>query len=373
MTAPRMEIDLSKITANTRFLVRRLAKRGISVTGVTKAVCGHPDIARAMLEGGAIGLADARVSNVKRMREAGIACPLSMIRAPMQCDIEQVVRHCDASYNTELDTILSLAAAARQLGRVHNVILMVEMGDLRDGILPENVENVASRVAETPGVALKGLGANFACMGDVAPTADDMKMLSRMANNVEGVCGPYLELVSGGSSANLRWALGHTTTGRINNLRLGEAILLGIEPVSRQPIEGLHVDAVTLFAEVIETQSKPRSRPVIPVAPALGTPRLVEEDHSTTRSILAIGQQDTDTSGLRFPTGTTYLGATSDHTVIDTGKSSLPVGNEIQLDVNYSALMRAMTTSDVAKVLLQKYIVPETIRNGAKRPRLVLV
>ncbi len=373
MTAPRVEIDLRKIRRNTRFLVDRLGLCGISVTGVTKAVCGHPGVARAMLDGGAVGLADARVANVRRMREAGVTCPLSMIRAPMQSEVADVVGCCDTSYNTEIDTILKLAAIAQQQGKEHSVILMVEMGDMREGILPENLAGVASRVVATPGVGLKGIAANFACLGNAAPTPDDMALLSRLADDLEGACGPYVELVSGGSSTGLPWALGEEPTGRTNNLRLGEAILLGVEPLTGQPISGLHADAFTFFAEVIETGSKPCAPPRQPVAPAPGMLRLVRGDDRKVRTILAVGKQDTDPGGLGFPSGVTYLGATSDHTVTGSAKATMPVGSEMKMSMDYSALMRAMNAPDVTKVLRGKKALNATNTDRDARPQLTLV
>ncbi|MEJ6396112.1 alanine/ornithine racemase family PLP-dependent enzyme [Gymnodinialimonas sp. 2305UL16-5] len=351
MTSLRVEINLGKIQANARYLVRRLGARRISVTGVTKAVCGHPDVAEAMLEGGVTGLAEARIKNVVRMRTAGITCPISMIRAPMVSEMEDVIQYCDASYNTEMDTILKLGAAAKQQGTSHDVILMVEMGDMREGILPENLNDRATRVIATPGVALRGIAANFACMGDITPTAGDMAMISRLADQVEGACGPFVALVSGGGSANLRWALGEGSTGRVNDLRLGEAILLGTDPVTGHPIAGLHTDAFALFAEVIETSRKPSPLLTRSIAPEFGMLKLVRNDDLRVRTILAAGRQDTDVSGLMFPSGIAFIGATSDHTVVDTAKSAVPVGSEMKMGMNYSALMRAMSTPDVAKVV----------------------
>ena len=78
MTCPRVEVDLRKICQNTEIVVRRLKTRGITVTGVTKAVCGHPAIAQAMLDGGALGLAEARITNVQRLRKAGITDPITL-------------------------------------------------------------------------------------------------------------------------------------------------------------------------------------------------------------------------------------------------------------------------------------------------------
>lgn len=373
MTSLRVEIDLGKIQANARCLVRRLAARGISVTGVTKAVCGHPDVAVAMVDGGVAGLADARIKNVVRMRTVGITCPISMIRAPMVSEMEDVIQYCDASYNTEMDTILKLGAAANQQGTSHDVILMVEMGDMREGILQENLNDFATRVTATPGVALKGIAANFACMDNVAPTAGDMAMLSRLADQVEGACGPFVELVSGGGSANLPWALGEDTSGQVNDLRLGEAILLGTDPVTGHPISGLHTDAFALFAEVIETRGKPSSIPPASIAPGHGMLKLVQSDDLQARTVLAVGQQDTDTSGLTFPSGILFIGATSDHTVVDTAKSIVPVGSEMRMGMNYSALMRAMSAPDVAKAVHGKQKMNGSSKDCETQPYLTLV
>jgi len=373
MNTPRVEIDLGKIQGNARCLVRRLGARGISVTGVTKAVCGHPDVAKAMLDGGVCGLADARISNIIRMHAAGIRCPISMIRAPMVHETKDVIRCCDASYNTEMDTIQNLGAAAREKAIVHNIILMVEMGDMRDGVMPEDLNDVAAQVAATPGVALKGIAANFACLGNVAPTADDLAMLSRLADQVEGECGPYVALVSGGGSANLAWALSEVSTGRVNNLRLGEAILLGTDPVTGKPIDGLHTDAFALFAEVIEAKLKSSSMPTKPSPLDYGKLELVSNIGQTNRSILAVGQQDTDASGLKFSSGVGFIGATSDHTVIDTDNADVSVGSEMKTGVNYSALTRAMSAPDVAKAVHGKLTMNESAKNRETHPFLTLV
>ncbi|WP_299961067.1 alanine/ornithine racemase family PLP-dependent enzyme [uncultured Roseobacter sp.] len=373
MTSPRVEIDLGKIQANARCLVRRLGTRGLSVTGVTKAVCGHPDIAAAMVDGGVADLADARIKNIVRMRMEGIRCPISIIRAPMLSEMEDVVRCCGSSYNTEMDTILKLGTTAKKQGTSHDVILMVEMGDMREGILPENLNDCVTGVIATPGVALRGLAANFACMGDLAPTAGGMAMLSRLADQVEGDCGPVVDLVSGGGSANLPWALGEVSIGRVNNLRLGEAILLGTDPVTGHPITGLHTDAFALFAEVIEASRKPSPLPTRSIAPELGMLKLVRNDDLRVRTILAVGQQDTDAGGLTFPSGMAFIGATSDHTVVDTAKSAVPVGSEMKMGMNYSALMRAMSAPDVAKVVHSKQKMNGSAKDHETHPFLTLV
>ena len=174
-----------------------------------------------------------------------------------------------------------------------------------------------------------------------------MQALSVLANEVEGQCGPFLQTVSGGNSANLPWAFGTRSTGRINDLRIGEAILLGVDPITGDQIGGMYRDAFTLVAEVIETGAKS-------VFPSLSYPDPISarvwldpDVSKTTRIILAIGNQDTDVAGLSMPTGATLIGATSDHVVMCTNNQRLRVGSEIRLSMNYGALMSAMASPDI--------------------------
>ncbi len=347
MSCPRIEVDLHKIRHNTRTIVERLKRRGIGVTAVSKAVCGHPAVARAMLGGGAAGLAEARLSNVKRLRQAGVTCPITLIRTPMLSEVGDVVQLCDASYNTEISVIAGLAAAALLQNKVHDIFLMVEMGDRREGIVPQELGHIGQHVMDTPGVTLKGIGANFACLSGIAPTAAKMQALTALANDVEGQCGPFLQTVSGGNSANLDWAFGARTTGRINDLRLGEAILLGVDPISGDQIGGLMQGAFTLVVEVIEVDAKYVRRSESCTDPKMARIRHITDTSEARRIILAIGHQDTDAAGLSMPVGATVCGTTSDHLIIGTEDTALCVGSELRLQMNYSALMRAMAAPDV--------------------------
>jgi len=373
MSCPRIEVDLGKIRRNTQTIVGRLGARGIGVTGVTKAVCGHPAIARAMLDGGAVGLADARTSNVQRLRQAGLECPVTLIRTPMLSQADQVVQFCEASYNTEISVISALAAAAIRTGTVHGIVLMVEMGDQREGILPENLAGIAQQVMQMSGVALKGIGANYACLSGLAPTALQMATFCDLANEIEAVCGPFLEIVSGGNSANLPWALGEPATGRVNDLRLGESILLGVEPVSGDQISGMHTDAFTLVAEVIETEAKSPRFPIAMIDPTTDRLCRLATNGTSARMILAMGHQDTDILGLSMPDGSALIGATSDHLVIGTPRSLPTVGSEVRFQMNYDALMHAMAAPDFEVKLFSDPSMQPSQRTQGKVDHLALV
>ena len=168
-----------------------------------------------------------------------------------------------------------------------------------------------------------------------------MTELSHLADKIEAALGLELEIVSGGNSANLGWALGDAAAGRINDLRIGEAILLGVNPLHGQLVPGLYTDAVSLIGEVIEAKFKP-SRPWgdIACSEASGT----NPDRafvSERRAILALGRQDTDIDGLGAPHGFRILGASSDHLVVGDAQGLLSVGSEVAFSLNYSALTRA--------------------------------
>lgn len=350
MTAPRIETDLGKIEQNTRVLAVRLAAKGIRVTGITKAVLGSPGVGAAMLRGGARGLGDSRVPNLVRL--AGLDRPLSrtLIRTPMMSQAGRVVDAADVSLNTEAAVLTALDLAASRTGRTHGVVLMVELGDLREGIAVEDAPAAVCAVLAHPSLRLVGLGANLACQNGVVPDDRNMGVLTALVEDVEALHGISLDVVSGGNSANLGWALGTDDVGRVDELRLGEAILLGVDPLHRTPIPGLHTDASTLIAEVIEVAVKParpwgdRAQAAFGDAPARTGTGPVHQ------AILALGRQDVDPDGLSPPAGITILGMSSDHLVVDVGDHLVAVGDEMDFGVAYGALLRAMTSPFVTRV-----------------------
>jgi predicted amino acid racemase len=352
MTAPRLEIHLGKIFRNARTLVERLARHGIAVTGVTKASLGSAEIAQAMLKAGVSGLADSRIENIEGMRRAGVRAAMTLLRSPMLSQANRVVAHADVSFNTELDVISELSAAAQKLGRKHGIVLMVELGDLREGIMPGDLASVVRQTLRFPHIVLEGIGANLACLSGVRPDAKNMAELSALADSVDALTGGTLSVVSGGNSGNLHWALSGGATGRINDLRLGESVLLGREPLERSPIHGLHTDAITLVAEVIESKTKPSqpSGEIGETAFGAAAPKIGRGEIS--QVILALGRQDTDCVGLGAPAGMKILGASSDHLIVDTGDSGLPIGTEVRFQPNYAALVGAMTSPFVTRQFL---------------------
>lgn len=354
MSTPRLEIRLDRIRSNARTLVSRLGGRGIAVCGVTKATLGAVEVADEMLMAGVTSLGESRIENIEALRRAGVTAEIMLLRSPLISQVDRVVAGADLSLNTELAVIGRLSASACAQGRTHGVVLMVELGDLREGIMPCDLVAAAREVVALPGVDLRGIGTNLACQNGVVPDATNMAELSCLATSVETACDVDLEIISGGNSANLDWALDpDSTIGRINHLRLGESILLGREPLRRSVLEGLHADGFSLVGEVIESKRKPSAPRGSLAQAAFGqTSGPPSGSVPMQRVIVGVGRQDVDPDGITPPVGFDYLGASSDHLVLASASDSAPPGTEIRFDVNYSALLRAMSSPFVVRRFL---------------------
>ena len=348
-----MEINLKKIFHNAHSLVTQLKRKGISVTGVTKACLGSPEIANTWLLAGVREIGDSRIENIITLSSIKNIASMLLIRTPMLSQVDEIVAHATVSLNSELRVIRELSRSAQKANRIHKVILMIELGDLREGLMPSALEQTIRSVLKLPNILFIGIGANLACRSGVIPDSKNMSELSKIADSIDAIFGPIVKIVSGGNSANLEWALAKSNSmGRINNLRLGESLLLGCNPLDRKALKGLHSDAINLVAEVIELQTKP-SQPSGNIGQSAfgGVTNHNHKVGTTRQAILAIGRQDIDPDGITPPAGIQILAASSDHLILDISDSSEPieVGSEIAFTLNYSALLCAMTSPFVAQ------------------------
>jgi ornithine racemase len=345
---PRIEITLSQIEHNARMLSELYGQQGISLMGVSKAVLGEPLIAEAMIRGGVKFIADSRLENIQRMRNARISAQFVLLRtAPSQA--ESIIENVDISLNTELDTLEKLNYYAARQNKIHQIILMVEMGDLREGIMPDDIFLFIKKVLDLPQLKIIGLGCNLACYGGIKPDEQKMRQLSALTEAVEKKFPIHLSLISGGNSANYEWYKSTKNVGRINNLRLGESILLGCEPVQGQAIPQLHTHAFKLIAEVIESKVKP-SLPFGQIGrDAFGNIPVFRDRNTHRRAIVALGKQDTLVSGLSPNQDIEILGASSDHLLLDCKNSYLKVGVGVNFNLDYGSLLTAMTSPFIKK------------------------
>jgi predicted amino acid racemase len=218
--------------------------------------------------------------------------------------------------------------------------------------MPADLEDAVEQVLHLDGITLTGIGANLACFGGIKPDDANMARLSQLARNVEERFGLTLTHVSGGNSGNHTWLMSAEDLGRITDLRLGESIYLGREPVFRNPIEGLFTDAFTLVAEVIESLIKPSVPYGEAGQNAAGNLPEFRDRGEIRRIILSIGSQDVVVSGLTPRAEIDILGASSDHIILDGKNGDYVAGDELKFDLDYGALLSVMTSPYVEKVVI---------------------
>ncbi len=352
MTYPYLTIDLDKIEHNSRTVVDLCRQHGIEVTGVTKVTCGHPDVAMAMLRGGVSAIGDSRLENIHRLQDAGVKTRYMLLRLPPLSGVEEVVASVAVSLNSELSVLEGLSQAAMKRNVVHEVIIMVDLGDLREGLWPDDLVPFMREALKLGGVRVLGLGANVACFGGVVPDEDNMGLLAELTRKIENTFALKLDCVSGLNSSGLALITAGGVPERVNHARIGEAIILGRETVHRNPWPGTDQDAFTLYAEVLEMKAKP-SRPVgTRSVDAFGHVPEFDQRGVRDRALLNVGHEDVDMKGVApLDSRIEVVGASSGYLVVDVTDvpGGVHVGDQLAFNLNYSALLRAMTSGYIKK------------------------
>lgn len=332
---------------------------------VTKGVRGDPRVARALLEGGVAGLADSRLANFRGLRDLRGPRPFLLLRAPSPAQAGEAVALTDGVLAADADTAEALARAAAAAGCPYRIILTVDLGDLREGLLPEELVGSAvaidHRLAQVTGITeplrrahVAGLATNMACFSGVVPKRAHLCQLARLAEEAGMVLGRRLA-VSAGNTAVLPLLLGEGLPPGLDDLRVGEGILLGRESLRREPLPGCRQDTFAFWGAVVEIGRKP-TRPTGECAQnAFGHRPVFADRGRRRRAIVAAGRQDIAPEGLvPLDQGVEVAGATSDHLVLDVEDypGRLVTGMELGFSVNYACLLQAMTSPDVAKVYI---------------------
>jgi len=354
---PRLEIFPQRIAANAKAVVGLCHDHGVRIATVTKVTSAYPAVARALLEAGPEMIADSRISNLRSLGEMGIRLPRLLLRLPTLSEAADVVRDSEISLNSSLSTLKMLSEAAVALGARHSVILMVDVGDLREGVWPDNAPELVRSASRLPSLDILGLGCNLACYGGVIPDETNMRRLVEVRDDCRAASGLELETLSGGNSANLPLLASGRMPREINHLRVGESIILGRNVIDRSPWPGTRQDTFRLVAEVIEVERKPS----LPIGnrgqDAFGNVGKFTDRGVRKRAICVIGRQDVVVDGIEpEDKGIIVLGGSSDHMILDVEEaaSSVKVGDEISFFPGYGALLALSTSPYVSKVVVEE-------------------
>ncbi|RCW41708.1 MULTISPECIES: alanine/ornithine racemase family PLP-dependent enzyme [unclassified Halanaerobium] len=356
MNSPYIAINTKKIQENTRYIVDLAKKNGVEIYGVGKASCADIKVAQAMLKGGVKGLADSRISNIKKLKEnIEEDIPLMLLRIPMLSEVKKVVKFADISLNSEIKVIEQLNKAAKNLNKNHKIILMVDVGDRREGIMPDKVLDTVSQIINFDKIELIGLGTNLACFGGVIPTYKNLKILIDLKTEIYNKFKFNLNIISGGNSSSLPLLKDNGFPEGVNQLRVGETILLGNNVLNRERFFEAHQDTFFLSAEIVELKIKPAQPKGERAENAFGEKKVITKTGLRKRAILAVGRQDIDIAGLTpLLAGLEIEDGSSDHLIVDVTNSEkeLKIGDSIKFNMNYGALLKAFTSKYVDKIYI---------------------
>lgn len=354
ITYPCIEINLKKIAHNIDVISSYCKNKDINVAAVSKVFCAEIPIVQTIIDTGIKIIGDSRIENLEKIRD--LKCKKMLLRIPMESQVEKVVKFSDISLNSELDTIKELSHSAKKLGLPHKIILMIDLGDLREGILEKDVLQNVSEILKLDNIELYGIGTNLTCYGGVIPDENNLGRLVALKNKIEQIFRIKLEVVSGGNSSSLQLVLNGKIPEGINQLRIGEGIVLGRETAFGNHIDDCYNDCFIIKGEIIELKDKP-SVPIGRIGmDAFGEKPTFKDKGIMKRAILAIGKQDISIKGLIPMDGKiNILGGSSDHLILDITHTDhkYEVGDIVDFRVDYGCLLAAMTSPYIAKYYIR--------------------
>ena len=356
---PRIVIDRDKLRNNCTQIVRHCEARGIAVAGVIKGAGGLPEIARLYRSCGAAQLATSRLEQMELWRREGIPGPYMLLRVPGLSELPEVARLADYSLQSDATTLDALNSVCAEQGVTHRVIVMADLGDLREGFWDktEMVEVCCHVEQGLDHLHLAGVGVNLGCYGAVKPTPENMEQLVDIARAVEARIGRQLEIVSGGATSSYTLVHWGTMPQGINHLRIGETALLAKDLQVDWGISDMDYllrGTMRLEAEIIELRKKPTHPVGETVIDAFGNRPTFVDRGMRLRALAAFGRADVgqvETLLCREP-GMTVIGGSSDHCILDVEDCprALRVGDVVSFDLSYSHMLYATGRTDIAVV-----------------------
>jgi len=357
-----LTIDTGRIIENIQKLNNYLSQNNIQWSLVTKMLCGHkeslekilPDISLKQLH----SVGDSRISNLRIIKEIKPDLVTMYIKPPALNQVKNVIKYADVSLNSSFSTIEALDKEAEKQGKKHRIVVMIEMGELREGVVRDEVLNFYEKIFQLNNIETIGIGTNLGCMYGVEPTYDKLIQLSLYTHLIEARFNKKLELVSGGTSITLPLLSKGKIPKGINHFRIGEAALLGVSPLNNKKFRNLSTSTIEFRAEILELNKKEIQPDGVIGAGNVGHTSSLEFDagvKETYRSIVDFGQLDVDVNDLRPKDEKLQLvGTTSDMTVYDLGsdKGKYKVGGQIHFMPNYTSIARLMNSRYMSKEII---------------------
>jgi predicted amino acid racemase len=355
-----MELYKQKLEHNFQFLDNLFNVNGKEWGVVSKLLCGNRTYMRELLDLGVMEVHDSRISNLKTIKNINPEVQTVYIKPPARRVIKTLVRYADVSFNTEFETIKAISEEAHRQDKGHKIIIMIEMGDLREGVMGDELIDFYASIFELPNIEVIGLGTNLNCLSGVMPSHDKLIQLSLYKQLIETKFRKTIPWVTSGSSVTLPLLLKRMVPTGNNHFRIGETLFFGNNLVTGKPVKGMKSDVFKLFAQIIELTEKPKV-PIGELGTNVAGESLEFDDKDlgkkSYRAILDIGLLDIDVNNI-FPVDKRleFAGASSDMIVMDLGENRkrYKVGDFISFRINYMGTLSIMNSNYIDKKVVEK-------------------
>jgi ornithine racemase len=352
-----LTLNRDKLKDNFNFLKKLFEENKVSWGVVSKLLCGNRLFLKELIDLGVEEIHDSRISNLAKIKEINPDIQTVYIKPVSKRNISKMVRYADVSLNSELTSIQWISEEAVKQNKIHKIIIMVETGDLREGVMGDHLVDFYASIFELPNIEVIGLGTNLNCLNGVMPSTDKLIQLSLYKQIIELKFNKKIPWVSAGTSVTIPLMLHKQLPKGINHFRVGETLYFGVDLFEEKVIEGMHGDVFELYAEIIEMQQKP----LLPTGTLAANPQgeIAEIDESlyglsSYRAILDIGLLDVEPKYLIPEDGEfEILGASSDMIILNLGQNpkKYKVGDVIKFNLKYMGALGILNSSYVDKVV----------------------
>jgi len=350
-----LKLYRNELQHNFNYLDKLFKQNKIKWGITTKLFCGNRAYLNEVINLGVGEVHDSRVSNLKVIKEIDPDTLTIYIKPPPKDIVRDVVKYADISLNTELSTLHKLSDEAQRQDTTHKVIIMIELGDLREGVMRDDLINFYEKVFRLPGIEVVGLGTNLNCLHGVMPDGDKLIQLSLYKQIIELRFKKEIPLVSGGTTVTIPLLLRNQLPEGVNHFRVGEALFFGKNLFTDGVIEGMSDQVMELYSQIIELSEKP----VVPtgdlgVNPQGKAVQIEEDDYGKTsyRAIIDIGVLDIQPNYLvPVDDNIKITDASSDMLVLDVGSNpnKYKVGDMIRFKLKYMGALGLMSSDYIEK------------------------
>ncbi len=345
----------NRLKKNYKYLNHLFSENGVEWAAVTKLLCGNKAYLKELLDLGIKEVCDSRIRNLKTIKSIDESVQTVYIKPPALDEIEETVKYADVSFNSESTIIRKLSEEAKCQNKTHKIIIMIELGDLREGIMGEHLTDFYAKIFELPNIKVAGLGSNLNCLSGVMPSQDKYIQMSLYKQLIEAKFDVEIPWVTGGTSVVIPLLMQKSLPKAVNHFRVGETLYFGLNLITGGVIEGMEKDVFKLSTEIIELTEKPK----VPIGTLAENPSgqvfdVDEKDYGVTskRAILDIGLLDVSPDYL-LPDDEQIevVNASSDMLIVDlaSNENGYKVGDKLTFSLKYMGALSLLNSDYIHK------------------------